>query len=153
MGTTVEVRTKEELKTALEQRVDRIIIMDDGLAKRIRGVKAAKKAVVVAVATGVGVTALNWWNPLGWGAGAATAGAVIGTHAFAAATGAAATAGGVSGGAVAITGIIAMAYLGTLLLVMYNDYDLEMGGKASGGIPEQGVSGAGKFSLKRREKK
>ena len=150
MSTTVEVRTKEELKKALEQRVDRIIIMDDGLAKRSKSVKSVKKAVVVAVAAGAGVAALNWWNPLGWGVGAATAGAVIGTHALAA--GAAATAGGVSGG-VAIAGIIALAYLGTLLLVMYNDYDLEMGGKASGGIPEQGVSGAGKFSLKRREKK
>lgn len=157
-GTTKRVATQAELKEALRGRADVIIITNKKLAQHVKLAKHAKKGVVLAVLAAGGVAAANWWNPIGWGAGAGAVG--IGTASYLVAGGAATA--GLSTGAtiVSVTGILALAGLGTLFMVMYNDYEMEgkagakAGMKSSAGTGEGGSgpsmdnSAGGKFEFK-----
>lgn len=155
---TIEVRTKDELKLALQSKADIIEIMDLKLAGRVVALKTANKPLVIGLVTGVatcaGIAAFNAWNPLGWGIGAV--GIAAGTVATTASGPAIITAGLTAGSAgtagatsVAVAAIIALSSLGVLALVMYNDYDLDVdvSGEA---LYKSGPKGAGKISLKRR---
>ena len=64
------VRTREELKAALEDRPDYIVITDKALAKHVTRVKESSKVALTAAIVTTGVGATMWWNPLGWGAAA-----------------------------------------------------------------------------------
>jgi len=64
------VKTKKDLKRAVEGNVDQIIVINSRLASNIKVVKATSKSALVVAVCSVLVTATNFWNPVGWGAGA-----------------------------------------------------------------------------------
>lgn len=113
-GITRRVATKEQLKAALKERADVIVITDEGLARNVRLAKGVRKGVVVGVLAGVGIVATNAWNPVGWAGAGITAGITA------------------AGASVAITAILALTFLGSLFMIMYNDYEAE--GKAGGKV-------------------
>lgn len=76
------VSTREELKRALENKSDYIVITDKSLAKNVSIVKSASYAALAATIAGSGVTATMWWNPVGWVAATTTI-AISGTLAVA----------------------------------------------------------------------
>lgn len=101
------VNSKDELKRALEQEIQQIIIMNSDVASNVRTVKTASKVALVAAVGGVGVAATNFWNPVGWGAGAV---------------------GLVAGGST-LTAIIALGVGATLIYAIYNGYSIKAKGK------------------------
>ena len=64
------VSTKQQLKSALEDNISQIIITDAELAAQIKTLKNASKAALAATIASAGITSINIWNPIGWGAGA-----------------------------------------------------------------------------------
>ena len=138
-GITRRVANKDQLKSALLDKADVIVITNEQLARNVRLAKHAKKGVAIAVMAGAGVAAANWWNPVGW-AGAGAVG--LSTATYAIASGGAV---GLSTGAtvVSVTGIIALAGLGTLFMVMYNDYEMEGKAGASAGMKSNAGAGEG----------
>lgn len=109
MSSYAVVSSKSELERALERKVDSIVITDSDLAGRVRTVKTASRAALVAAIAAVGVAAVNFWNPIGWGVGfvGLTTGSTI---------------------------VIALAVLGlgaTLIWALYNDYNITAGGKVT----------------------
>ena len=64
------VNSKEELKRALKFEINQIIITDSTLASNINIVKETSKVALVVTLGGMGVATTNFWNPIGWGAGA-----------------------------------------------------------------------------------
>jgi len=111
-GITRIVATKEQLKAALKERADIIVITEEGLARNVKAAKGVKKAVVVGILAGTGIAATNAWNPVGWAGIGIAAGITA------------------AGASVAITAILALTFLGSLFMIMYNDYEAE--GKAGG---------------------
>jgi len=157
------VGSAKELKKALNDNADYIVITDKKLAFAVRVIKSVTYAKLAIVATGAGVAAVGFWNPAGWGAGAATAVTASGLVAsgITAVGGAAAvSAAGITGGtaAVIVACISVLGVLGLAALVMHKDYDLDIDASTSGQVgtsgekPEMGGSGAFKMSLKRNAK-
>lgn len=156
------VATKEQLKSALKERADTIVITDKGLATSVRITMSVKKSALVMVAGAGAVVAANAWNPVGWVGAAGLAGTLSTLGGGALASGVAA--GGVSGTAVLIAAIGAMTVLGSLLLVMHNEYEIEAKGngfassKNAAGATAEGASasnankasGSFEFALKKR---
>lgn len=101
------VRTKAQLKQALDNETKNIIVADEGLARNIKLVKFASKAGLALAVGSAGVAATNFWNPVGL-----TAGVV----------------GAVSSGAL-ITAIIALGVGATLIWAIYNNYSLKVKGR------------------------
>lgn len=97
------VSTKGELKRAVERETRQIIITNPDLASNIRTVKTASKAALVTAIGAAGVAATNFWNPVGWGAGAV---------------------GLVAGGST-LTAIIALGVGATLIYAIYNGYSIK----------------------------
>ena len=101
------VRTKVQLKQALDSETRNIIVADEGLARNIKAVKYASKAGLALAVGSAGIAATNFWNPVGL-----TAGLV----------------GAVSSGTL-ITAIIALGIGATLIWAIYNDYSIKVKGK------------------------
>ncbi|WP_159392317.1 hypothetical protein [Aeromonas rivipollensis] len=101
------VRTKEQLKQALDSETRNIIVVDEGLARNIKVVKYASKAGLVLAVGSAGVAATNFWNPVGL-----TVGLV----------------GAVSSGTL-ITAIIALGVGATFIWAIYNNYSIKVKGK------------------------
>lgn len=97
------VSTKEELKRAVERETRQIIITDPKLASNIKTVKTASTAALATAIGAAGVAATNFWNPVGWGAGAV---------------------GLVAGGST-LTAIIALGVGATLIYAIYNGYSIK----------------------------
>jgi hypothetical protein len=141
MTSTVLVSTKDELKQAINDKIERIVITDAALAKHIRVVKSSAKWVLtaaIAAAVGTGVAATNFWNPAGW-AGGATAGVIT------MGLGAAGAAGAVD--ATLITAIIVLGLSATILYAIYSNYDVKGGGKIT--LPN-GTELEGELNLERK---
>lgn len=68
MVNAVFVSTKE-LKSALEKKVEKIVITDRELAKNIKTIKSASNAALVTAVAATAVVATNFWNPIGWSVG------------------------------------------------------------------------------------
>lgn len=64
------VSTREELKAALQDKADYIVVADKRLAHSISAVKTASRAALATAIAAAGVGATMWWNPIGWGASA-----------------------------------------------------------------------------------
>ncbi len=157
------VGNAKELKKALNDKADHIVITDKKLAFAVRVIKSITYAKLAIVATGAGVAAVGFWNPAGWGAGAATAVTASGFVAsgFTAVGGAAAaSAAGITGGTatVIVASVSVVGVLGLAALAMHKDYSLDIDTSASGKVdtsgekPKVGGSGAFKMSLKRNAK-
>lgn len=156
------VGNAKELKKALNDKTDHIVITDKKLAFAVRVIKSITYAKLAIVATGAGVAAVGFWNPAGWGAGAATAVTASGVVAsgFTAVGGAAASAAGITGStaAVIIACISVLGVLGLAALAMNKDYAFDIDTSASGKVgtsgdnPEAGGRGAFKMSFKRNAK-
>ncbi|GLZ27641.1 TPA: hypothetical protein MXU26_004832 [Pseudomonas aeruginosa] len=157
------VGNAKELKKALNDKTEHIVITDKKLAFAVRVIKSITYAKLAIVATGAGVAAVGFWNPAGWGAGAATAvtaSGVVASGLAAAGGAAAASAAGITGGtaAVIVASISVLGVLGLAALAMHKDYALDIDTSASGKVdnsgekPEVGGSGAFKMSLKRNAK-
>ena len=156
------VGNAKELKKALNDKTDHIVITDKKLAFAVRVIKSITYAKLAIVATGAGVAAVGFWNPAGWGAGAATAVTASGVVAsgFTAVGGAAASAAGITGGTatVIVASISVVGVLGLAALTMNKDYAFDIDTSASGKVgtsgdnPEAGGRGAFKMSLKRNAK-
>ena len=73
MAVIHNVNTREQLKQAIENKVQYICITDKKIAKHISNVKAASKATIVSALVASGVAGVMWWNPVGWVAGAVAA--------------------------------------------------------------------------------
>lgn len=101
------VYTKGELENAIDEKTKNIIVANEELAKNIRTVKYASKAVLTVAITSAGLAATNFWNPIGL-----TAGLV----------------GAVSSGTV-ITAIVAIGVGATFVWAIYNNYSIEVKGK------------------------
>lgn len=101
------VNSKEELKRALKFEINQIIITDSTLASNINIVKATSKVALVVTLGGMGVTTTNFWNPIGWGAGAVSL---------------------VASGST-LTAIIALGVGATLIYAIYNGYSIKGKGK------------------------
>lgn len=74
MKKTYIVKTKSDLKTALNNKAVRIVITSSQLAKHVRVVSMASKAMIVTAVAGGTISATQIWNPVGWVSGAVTAG-------------------------------------------------------------------------------
>jgi len=157
------VGNAKELKKALNDKTDHIVITDKKLAFAVRVIKSITYAKLAIVATGAGVAAVGFWNPAGWGAGAATAvtaSGVVASGLAAAGGAAAASAAGITGStaAVIIACISVLGVLGLAALAMNKDYAFDIDTSASGKVgtsgdnPEAGGRGAFKMSLKRNAK-
>ena len=107
MKESAVVRTKVQLKQALDSETRNIIVADEGLARNIKAVKYASKAGLALAVGSAGIAATNFWNPVGL-----TAGLV----------------GAVSSGTL-ITAIIALGIGATLIWAIYNDYSIKVKGK------------------------
>lgn len=153
------VGSAKDLKKALDDRVDSIVITDRKLAFAVRVIKATKfKYLAVALGAG-GAAAIGFWNPAGWlsGATAGATGATALTLGVTAVGGtSAATAAGISGGvaAVLISVVIVLGVLGLAALVMHKDYYCEIDTSAGGNVDSSGASplsgnAAFKMTLKR----
>ncbi|HEJ2784869.1 TPA: hypothetical protein SL223_002454 [Pseudomonas aeruginosa] len=162
MPSSRDVGNAKELKKALNDKTDHIVITDKKLAFAVRVIKSITYAKLAIVATGAGVAAVGFWNPAGWGAGAATAVTASGVVAsgFTAVGGAAASAAGITGGTatVIVASISVVGVLGLAALTMNKDYAFDIDTSASGKVgtsgdnPEAGGRGAFKMSLKRNAK-
>jgi hypothetical protein len=112
MNNYAVVNTKSELKLALENNTKKIIITNPDLASNIRTVKNASYVALTAAVAGIGVAATNFWNPIGWGAGAV---------------------GLVAGGST-LTAIITLGVGVTLIYAIYNGYSIK--GKTKVKLPD-----------------
>lgn len=124
-GGVRRVANLSEFRAALKDGVDEIVITDASLARNVKIAKGVKKGFAVAALAGAGVVAVNAWNPAGW----AVAGIASGLSA--------------AGASVAITAIVALAGLGTVFMVMYNDYELETKGKGMARASANATTGSG----------
>jgi hypothetical protein len=97
------VGTKEELKQAIEREAQQIIITNPDLASNIKNVKTASKAVLVTAIGAAGLAATNFWNPIGWGAGAV----------------------GLAVGGSTVAAIVALGLGATLIYAIYNGYSIK----------------------------
>lgn len=103
------VSTKEELKRAVENKTKQIIITNADLASNIRTIKTASRAALGVAIAAVGVAATNFWNPVGWGAGAVGLVATSST----------------------LTAIIALGVGATLVYAIYNGYSIKGKGRVT----------------------
>jgi hypothetical protein len=151
------VGTATELKKALDDKVDNIVITDKKLAFAVRVIKGTGYKTLAVIATAAGAAAVGFWNPMGWfsGAAAGTAGAAALTTSYFVAGGAAAAAtAGITGGTAAVlaTVVVVLGVLGLAALVMHKDYALDIDTNASGKVGSSGVepeiSGNGGFKMK-----
>ncbi|MFT4927779.1 MAG: hypothetical protein ACI8WB_003893 [Phenylobacterium sp.] len=112
------VNTKAELKKAIDNEVEHIIVADKGLANNIKTVKFASKAGLALAIGSAGIAATNFWNPIGM-----TAGVV----------------GAVSSGTL-ITAIVTLGIGVTFIWAIYNNYSIKLKGKytSSGGDTYEG---------------
>lgn len=154
MSSTRLVGTTKELKKALNDKIDNIVITDRKLAVVVRVIKAVSYTKLALIAGGVGVAAASFWNPAGLiSGGIAGAG---GLTAFALAAGGVGAAG-ISGGtaAVAVAAIGTVGLLGLAAMVMHKDYALDIDSGAAGKYastddkPTVGGKASFKMSLKR----
>ncbi len=63
------VNNIQELKKAIEEKADKIIITDEKVAKYVKAVKTASKVAIYAAIASVGagtISTLTIWNPIGW---------------------------------------------------------------------------------------
>lgn len=146
------VSTAKELKKALDDKADWIIITDRKLAFAARVIKKIGYKSLASLAALAGVAGVVAWNPMGWFAGAATgtAGGLVITTAFWSAGGAGAA--GISGSTATLIGFIAfvIAVLGLSALAMHKDYYLEIDSSAGGAVDpagKSGAKGAGSFKM------
>lgn len=147
------VSTAKELKKALDDKVDWIVITDKKLAFAAKVIKKVGYKTLAGIAATAGVAAVAVWNPMGWFAGAAagTAGTVALTSAVVSVGGLGAA--GISGGTAAAIGIVAVVIggLGLSALVMHKDYALEIDSSADGKVDSTGdkpaVKGNGSFKM------
>jgi hypothetical protein len=109
MVNAVFVSTKKELKSALEKKVEKIVITDRELAKNIKTIKSASNAALVTAVAATAVVATNFWNPIGWSVGLV----------------------GLTTGGVIAAAIIALSIGGVLVWVIYSEYDMKFGVKAN----------------------
>ncbi|MCE4069543.1 MULTISPECIES: hypothetical protein [Pseudomonas] len=131
MSSTRFVGNAKELKSALNDKADNIVITDRKLALAVRVIKSVTYTKLALIAGGAGVAAASFWNPVG-----AISGGVAGASglvAFGAAAGAVG-ATGISGGAaaVAVAAIATVGVLGLAAMVMHKDYALSIDGGANG---------------------
>lgn len=152
MSSTRIVSTTKELKKALDDKVDHIVISDHKLALGVRVIKAISYKKLAMIAGGASLVAASIWNPVGWLGAAAGGAAGVGIVASAVAA-----AGITTGTAAVIISVSAMiAGLGLAALVMHMDYEFEMDTSASGaasqGKDAASVKGKAGFKagLKRR---
>lgn len=141
MTSTVLVSSKAELKQAINDKVERIVVADPALAKHIRVVKTSSKwvlAAAIAAVLGTGVAATNFWNPAGWAGGATAGMATMGL-----------TAAGAAGaldasviGAIAVLGLSA-----SILYAIYSSYEIT--GSAKIKMPD-GTEVEGELNLVRK---
>lgn len=138
MSSTRLVSTTKELKKALDDKVDSIVITDSKLATSVRVINKIPLKTLSAIAVGSGVVVANSWNPLGW------IGAGIGGAASAGIVAAAVGAAGITAGTavVATAAIAVIGGLGLAALVMHNKYDLDTGFALGGSANEGKKTGA-----------
>jgi hypothetical protein len=131
LSSTRLVTNTKELKKALNEKVDNIVITDRKLAVVVRVIKSVSYTKLALIAGGAGVAAASFWNPAGLVSGS-IAGA-SGLTVFAIAAGGVGVAG-ISGGtaAVAVAAIGTVGLLGLAAMVMHKDYALEIDGGAGG---------------------
>ncbi|MFV3385151.1 hypothetical protein ACNFCJ_06820 [Pseudomonas sp. NY15364] len=143
------VSTAKELKKALDDKVDFIVITDKKLAFAARVIKATGYKALAVTAAAAGVAAVSIWNPAGWfsGAAAGTAGATALISGFTAIGGVgAAAAAGISGGTAAVLGtvVVVLGVIGLAALVMHKDYHWEIDSSAGGKIDSSEATPAAK---------
>lgn len=98
------VSTKQQLKNALEDNISQIIITDAELASQIKTIKNASTAALAAAIASAGVASTNFWNPVGWAAGAV---------------------GFATGGYLLVAIVALLSILGiTLIYAIYNGYSI-----------------------------
>jgi len=126
------VSTREQLKSAIDDKVDYIVITDSDLAKKVKTVKTASKTALYAALGACGVGVANIWNPLGW---------IVtgGTFLIGAATGSTLIA--------AVSFLIVVLGVG-ILIALFNNYTLKFSGKVK--FPN-GVEISGEMILERDE--
>jgi len=107
MGRYAIVSTKSELEKALQSEFDQIIVTDSDLASNIKTVKTASYVALVAAIGAIGVASTNFWNPIGWGAGAV----------------------GLASSGTIIFAVIALGLGATLIYAIYYNYNIKAGGK------------------------
>ena len=108
------VSTQQQLKNALQDNISQIIITNADLAAQIKTIKNASTAALAAAIASAGVASTNFWNPIGWGAGA------VGL----------ATGGYLLVAIVALLGVLGV----TLIYAIYNGYSIR--GKGSVTTPD-----------------
>ena len=130
--------TTKELKKALDDKVDSIVITDSKLATSVRVINKIPLKTLSGIAVGSGVVVANGWNPLGW------IGAGIGGVASAGIVAAAVGAAGITAGTavVATAAIAVIGGLGLAAMVMHNKYDLDTGFALGGSASEGKKTGA-----------
>lgn len=136
MTSTVLVSSKEELKQAINDKVERIVITDAALATHIRVVKTSSKwvlAAAIAAVVGTGVAVTNFWNPAGWVGGAAAGAVTMGLGAA---------------DATLITAIVVLGLSATILYAIYSNYDVKGSGKVT--LPD-GTEFEGGLTMERRQ--
>lgn len=149
MSSTRFVGNAKELKSALNDKADSIVITDRKLALAVRVIKSVTYTKLALIAGGAGVAAASFWNPVGaiFGGVAGASGLV----AFGAAAGAVG-ATGISGGAaaVAVAALATVGVLGLAAMVMHKDYALSIDGGANGKVTttDDKPDMNGKFSFK-----
>ena len=107
MGETVFVSTKAELKKALEDKAQEILITDLALANYVMVVMSASKVAIGAAVAGMGIASFNMWNPH-W----------LGVAGLTAAT-----------SATLVAAIVALGISAILIWVLWNDYDFVLRGE------------------------
>ena len=137
MNSSRTVSTTKELKKAIDDKIDDIIITDAKLATCVKVASNIPYKTLAAIIGMAGASAVAFWNPVGWFGAAAGSAAGVGVVASAVA------AAGITTGTAAIIGgvLVLLAALGISALAMVKDYDFEAGFSASssgleGGIPK-----------------
>ncbi|MBU0808982.1 MAG: hypothetical protein KKB36_14285 [Gammaproteobacteria bacterium] len=156
MSSTRLVGNSKELKKALNDKVDNIVITDRKLAVVVRVIKAVTYTKLALIAGGVGVAAASFWNPAGLVSGGIAGASGLAVFATAAGTVGAA---GISGGAaaVAVAAIATVGILGMAAMVMHKDYMLDIDSGAAGKVastddkPTVGGRASFKMTLKRHD--
>lgn len=126
----VIVKTKEELKKAIEDNAGYIIVKDKKLATNIKRVKVASKATLAIAIGSAGVAATNFWNPVGIASG------VVGIAS--------------TGGTIAAIIGIGLAMSATLIWALYNNYNVNISGKFT---DKDGSEYEGEIILEGKDKK
>lgn len=128
MSESVFVSTKKELERALENKVEKIVVIDPKIAKNIQLVKKTPKVALTAAIATLGIAVTNFWNPVGL-----TAGFV----------------GAVTGGTV-VTALIFLGIGAAYVWAIYNDYDIKAERKV---IDANGVERADSIVLSKKRTK